>query len=152
MSAQQVTDSLYQEIVNKSADFYLVNYANPDMIGHTGNLQAGIETIQFLDQLLPKIIMPILQQSGYVIITADHGNIERMIDPISNQQDKNHTLNLVPFMFIKDPNIFKMRTTRRLIYDPTHYKKSGILADVGISVLKLLNIQPRYNMLGQSII
>lgn len=102
MSAPQITDAVIASLQNKPADFYLINYANADMVGHSGNVQATIKAIECLDRELGKLYKAIVQQcNGTLYITADHGNAEQMIDTKTHQPHTRHTTNPVPFIEIK---------------------------------------------------
>ena len=97
MSATQITESIINAINKKTYKIIIVNYANPDMIGHTGNLNATIQSIEFIDQCLKKLFQTIQREAGYFIVTADHGNAELMIDKYG-KPCKSHSTNLIPFI------------------------------------------------------
>ncbi|HNZ66292.1 MAG: 2,3-bisphosphoglycerate-independent phosphoglycerate mutase [Planctomycetes bacterium] len=99
MRAQEVTDKLLQAIQSKKYKFLRVNYANGDMVGHTGNIQACIKAMETIDNLLPTIVEEVKKQEGIVIITADHGNVEEKIDK-KGKPKTSHTLNPVPFFIL----------------------------------------------------
>lgn len=98
MSAELVTNTLVEKIKKNEADFYLVNFANPDMVGHSGNLKATEQAVGFVDKMLAKLLNEISNQNGNIFITADHGNAEQMVNPSSGQPDTEHTTNPVPFI------------------------------------------------------
>lgn len=141
MSTPGITNSLAQHIQTGDYDFILVNYANPDMVGHTGDLKAGIAACESVDQALGKLVPIILQSDGAAIIIADHGNVEEMIDLETGQVDTKHSTNPVPFIFIANQ-------TQQL---PNHLPQ-GILADVAPTILKLLKIAKPQAMMGKSLL
>ena len=157
MSAEKVFRELLARIFLWQYDFYLVNFANPDMIGHTGNLEAGIKAVELVDKLVGRLVVEFTKRGGHVLITADHGNIEYMINQVYNKPDKAHTFNYVPFIYTKNPKIFddslcETKMLRRLVLDPDNYIIHGVLADVGATVLKLLDIAKDPSMVGKSLI
>jgi 2,3-bisphosphoglycerate-independent phosphoglycerate mutase len=102
MSAAAITDAVLNSLKTDPADFYLINYANPDMVGHSGNLPATIKAIEFLDKELYKLYKQIITtMDGTIYITADHGNAEEMIDLKTGQPRTAHTTNKVPFIMIE---------------------------------------------------
>lgn len=102
MSARKITDMILHSLKNAPKDFYLINYANADMVGHSGNFTATVKAVECLDHELQKLYEQIvLQMNGTLIITADHGNAEEMFDIASGQPKTSHTTNPVPFIFIQ---------------------------------------------------
>ena len=102
MSAQQITDAVIKSLETTPCDFYLINYANADMVGHSGNLQATVKAIEFLDHELERLYKIIIDQlDGTMYITADNGNAEEMFDEATGQPKTSHTTNPVPFIMIK---------------------------------------------------
>ncbi|WP_406671966.1 2,3-bisphosphoglycerate-independent phosphoglycerate mutase, partial [Natronospira sp.] len=100
MSAPEVTDKLVAAIESGQYDFIISNYANADMVGHTGNLQAAIQAIETLDQCLGRLHKAIRAAGGEMLITADHGNAEKMADAETGQAHTAHTTNLVPLVYV----------------------------------------------------
>nr|YP_009391593.1 phosphoglycerate mutase [Laurenciella marilzae]ARW59737.1 phosphoglycerate mutase [Laurenciella marilzae] len=140
MSAQQITDSLINAIDKNVYHLIVVNYANPDMIGHTGNLEATIQAIEIVDKCIKKLMKKI-EETGYsLIITADHGNADYMIDK-NNQICKSHSTNPVPFILINNEN-----DNNYLL------RQKGNLADIAPTILDLLNITIPKEMNGKSLI
>ncbi|MBU1120237.1 2,3-bisphosphoglycerate-independent phosphoglycerate mutase [Patescibacteria group bacterium] len=139
MSAIQLLNVLSKSIAGKSYDFTLVNFANADMVGHTGVLDAGIKAVQTVDYCVHQLVNQFLSQGGAVIITADHGNAEEMINLENGQIDTEHSLNPVPCI-IAGTNI----TNRFLPY--------GALKDVAPTVLDIMGITKPSEMNGQSLI
>jgi 2,3-bisphosphoglycerate-independent phosphoglycerate mutase len=138
MSAFEVTDELVQRIRSKIYDLIVLNYANGDMVGHTGILEAAIKACEALDQCLEKVVTALLQVGGGALITSDHGNAEQMYDPATHGPHTAHTLNLVPFLAVTNPLVGKLQ--------------EGILADVAPTILKLWGWPQPKEMTGKSLI
>ncbi len=133
MSANEVTDALIKELGN--FDLVILNFANGDMVGHTGNLDAAIKAVETVDKCLERIYNKIEQINGTMVITADHGNCEEMIDETGNPMTA-HTTSLVPFIITKDG----------LKLHP------GKLGDIAPTLLELLNLEKPIEMTGESLI
>lgn len=99
MKAKEITELLLNALKSKEYQFLRVNYANGDMVGHTGNIESCVQAVKYLDDVLPKVIEEVKKQDGIVIITADHGNVEEKIDK-KGKVKTSHTLNPVPFFII----------------------------------------------------
>nr|ARW60554.1 phosphoglycerate mutase [Polysiphonia sp.] len=140
MSAYQITDSIINAIDKNIYQLIIVNYANPDMVGHTGNLKATINAVEVVDKCIEKLLNKVKKINGILIITADHGNADYMIN-IDNQPCKSHSTNPVPFMII-DHN----QNT------PYILKSKGNLADVAPTILDMLDIDTPEEMNGESLI
>jgi 2,3-bisphosphoglycerate-independent phosphoglycerate mutase len=139
MSAKEITKKVLTNLKQNKFNFYCINFANPDMVGHTGNLAAGIEAVNCIDQQLKKIVPAVLKKNGTVIITADHGNVEEMINLKTGEVDTEHSINPVPFLLI-NKKIKKINSKHKI---------SGALCDIAPTVLKLYNINPPKEMKGQ---
>ncbi|MCG8542982.1 MAG: 2,3-bisphosphoglycerate-independent phosphoglycerate mutase [Alphaproteobacteria bacterium] len=139
MSAYEVTDKLVEAIESGKYDFILVNFANTDMVGHTGDLQAAIKAVEAVDQCLGRLETAVKAAGGSMLITADHGNAELMRDAGSGQPHTAHTRNLVPFVLVDS------HPRGCLLED-------GRLADVAPTVLDLLDLRQPSEMTGQSLI
>ena len=139
MSAREITDKLLECINHKTHDVIICNFANADMVGHTGDLQASIVAVETLDQCLGKIINTLQAVGGEALITADHGNVEYMFNPKTQQPHTAHTHNQVPFVYIGN---------RKAICST----RNGSLKDIAPTLLALLNIAPPAEMTGQSLI
>lgn len=140
MSAHQLTDSIIRAIKTREYEFIVINYANPDMVGHTGNLKATIEAISVIDQCISKLIPEINSVNGTLIITADHGNADYMIDN-NNKPCTSHSTNPVPFILITDE-----------ISNQLSLRSYGSLADIAPTILELLNLKIPHDMNGKSLI
>ena len=139
MSAAEVTDALVEAIASQRFDFILVNYANPDMVGHSGKLEATIRAVEFVDRCLGRIDEAIERAGGAFVITADHGNAERMREPRANQPHTAHTTDVVPILLVRPSG-----TTPTL--------RDGRLADVAPTVLALLGLPQPQAMTGESLL
>lgn len=139
MSAVGVTDRLLDALARESYDFVLVNYANPDMVGHTGVLPAAIEAVEVVDRCLDRICGAVLAQNGTLLITADHGNVEQMIDPETGGPHTAHTTNPVPVWWIST------RPDKGTLED-------GGLADVAPTLCRLLGLEVPPEMTGRRLI
>ncbi|MGB3314245.1 MAG: 2,3-bisphosphoglycerate-independent phosphoglycerate mutase [Albidovulum sp.] len=137
MSAGEVSDT-FVEAIGKGYDLIVVNYANPDMVGHTGNLSAAIRAVEEVDRGLGRAVAALEQAGGAMIVTADHGNCEMMIDPETGGPHTAHTTNPVPVILVGGPEGTELR--------------SGRLADLAPTLLDLLGLTPPEEMTGRSLI
>ena len=142
MSANEITDKLLQEISpDYHYSFVLVNFANPDMVGHTGNIAPAVKACEVVDTCLGKIANFILAYGGTLLITADHGNVEEMIKLQTGQIDTEHSTNPVPFIAVSKEFLGKCQNLQ-----------AGILADVAPTVLSLLSIPQPTQMTGRNLL
>ena len=139
MSAFKVTDKILRAIEEGETDVFIVNFANPDMVGHTGNLQKTIEAVQYVDTCLGWITKGLRTAKGRCLITADHGNCEQMIDPTTGEPHTAHTSNPVPFHLI-DPDSVGVKL-----------RPDGALEDVAPTILGLLGIDQPSDMTGRDL-
>nr|YP_009314063.1 Phosphoglycerate mutase [Izziella formosana]SCW22317.1 Phosphoglycerate mutase [Izziella formosana] len=146
MSASQVTQSVISAITKNIYSLIVINYANPDMVGHTGNLESTITAIESVDSEIQKILDTIGEAGGTMIITADHGNAEYMIDE-RNLSCKAHTTNLVPFILIDQAN-----SVTQEIHKHVRLRQNGSLADIAPTIIDLLKINKPQEMTGTSLI
>jgi len=142
MSAIEITDHVCDRLLQKIYDVYIINFANADMVAHTGDITATIKAIETLDACLKKICNEVLPLGGAVIITADHGNAESMYDSATQSINAEHTTNPVPFIIVSD--MFKNRLNLKL---PT-----GILSDVAPTALSLLSVDTPGSMTGRNLL
>ena len=142
MSAFAIADYVVQRIRESAYDFYLVNFANPDMVAHTGSLSATVKAIEIVDTCLGSIVSAALTSGGAVVITADHGNAEVMINPQTGKVDTEHSTNPVPVVFI----------AKQLESWPNKTLMSGILGDVAPTILTLLGITKPSSMTGRNLL
>jgi len=147
----EITTRLFQAFDENIYDFILVNYASPDLIGHTGNMKAGIECAKIIDKEIAKIIKKSQESNYTVIITADHGNLERMMNPLTGEIETEHDASLVPFYLVDKRWKF---STPRSIKEILEIEKwaGGMLADVSPTILELFGMPIPPEMTGQSLI
>lgn len=142
MSSYKLTNIILRKLRNKEYEFITVNFPNPDMIGHTGNMKAAIKALEVCNKSVNRIYKEIKKQKGTMIVTADHGNIENMFNPKIDEVDTDHTTNPVPFI-IANKDFDK---------DSLNLRKKGILADIAPTVLHLLDIKKPKEMTGKTLI
>lgn len=141
MSAEEVTDQFLKRFKTNLYPFICLNFANPDMVGHTGVIRAGIRACEFTDFYLGKIVSEVLSQDGTIIVTADHGNIEEMINLVTGQIDTEHSSNSVPFIILNNALRGRGETL------PT-----GILSDIAPTILGLAKISVPSEMIGRNLL
>ncbi len=140
MSAFEVTDTVIGKIKSKIYDVIILNYANPDMVGHTGHLDAAIEAVEAVDKCMGRVVEELIVNGGLALITADHGNAEEMINPVDKKVITAHSLSMVPFV-ICDSKI-KLKD----------YDDNFKLSDIAPTVLELLEIEKPGEMTGVSLL
>jgi 2,3-bisphosphoglycerate-independent phosphoglycerate mutase len=147
MSAAELNEALIERITNSPFNFFVANFANPDVVGHTGNLQAGIHAVQFLDRCLQQLIDACLSVDCALIITADHGNIEQMINLKTGDIDKDHTTNPVPCLIIANEFRFSKPKNRDYL-SLSARTPEGIVSDIAPTVLDLFGLPKPPQMTG----
>lgn len=150
MSAVEITERLLRELNTGHYDFAVVNFANADMVGHSGNIEATVQAIEVLDQSLGQIVTDVTGIDGVVAITADHGNAEDKIDPQTGRLNKEHTANPVPFLLIG--NQWRSRPGLTAGRDLSTLPASGVLADVAPTILELMRLPKPQDMTGRSLV
>jgi len=148
MSAKEITQKVISAINQEKYDFILINFANPDIVGHTANVKAIISAIETLDTLLSQIVEAVLKKNGIVIITADHGNAEEVINLLTGEIDKEHSTNPVPFILVGKE--WEKKEKEKL--DLHLITPVGVLADVAPTILKLMGIPQPKEMNGNPLI
>jgi len=143
MSAAELTDRLVAAIGSKKFDLIVVNYANCDMVGHTGDLRAAIVAVETVDTCLGRVAAAVEAEGGALLITADHGNCECMRDPVSGQPFTAHTLNPVPVYLVGGAKPGQ---------NAPHLLADGKLADVAPTLLALMGLAPPPEMTGHSLL
>lgn len=146
MSAFEVTEELMDEIKADKHHFYLLNYANPDMVAHTGNLTASIEAVKAVDENLKNLITLVLKKNGVAIVTADHGNIEELANRITGAVDKEHSTYPVPLILVDGQ--LRNSTPSTSIFDLYAKPVTGVLADIAPTVLGYLGLPLGEEMTG----
>lgn len=139
MSAPEVTKSLLEELRKKVYDVIILNFANPDMVGHTGVFEATVKAVEAVDRCLGEIEAELHSMGGTLLVTADHGNAEEKVDPETNLPLTAHSTNLVPFIMVSDK--FKGHALRG----------GGALYDVAPTILEILQIPQPKEMTGTSL-
>ena len=137
MSAYEVTKKVVEAVESNKYDTIILNYANPDMVGHTGNLEATIKAIEAIDECVQKVVDAVEGKNGMILMTADHGNAEQMIDYKTGEPHTAHTTNPVPLVLIGAEGI-KL--------------KEGKLADLAPTMLELMELPKPEEMTGESLI
>ncbi|MCL6282747.1 2,3-bisphosphoglycerate-independent phosphoglycerate mutase [Ruegeria sp. 2012CJ41-6] len=137
MSAGEVTDKLV-EAIEAGYDLIVTNFANPDMVGHTGDLDAAIKACEAVDQGLARVVAALNKAGGAMIVTADHGNCEMMVDPVTGGPHTAHTLNPVPVVLVGGPDGARLR--------------DGRLSDLAPTLLELMDLPKPEEMTGESLL
>jgi 2,3-bisphosphoglycerate-independent phosphoglycerate mutase len=138
MSAPEVTDRIVEAIEQQRYDVIIVNYANGDMVGHTGVFDAAVEAVECLDACVGRIVAALDKVGGEALITADHGNVEQMEDVMTGQAHTAHTCEPVPFIYVGKR--------------PARIREGGVLADVAPTMLSLLGLPVPAEMTGRTIV
>ena len=141
MSAPEMTDKLVEAIKSKKYNAIICNYANGDMVGHTGNIDAAIKAVETLDTCVGRVVAAAQRVGAEVIITADHGNAEQMFDGDNNQAHTQHTTNLVPFIYVG-----RKATIARL------GASTGALSDLAPTLLAMMGVPQPAEMTGKSLV
>ena len=137
MSAFKITERLIEAMQKESPDFILVNFANPDMLGHTGNREAARKGIEFVDECLGRVAKTAKDLNYTLIVTADHGNAEEMINLVTHEIETTHTTNPVPFIIVDEKKY--------------HLKKGGALGNVSPTIIDLFGIEKPKEMIDSLI-
>jgi 2,3-bisphosphoglycerate-independent phosphoglycerate mutase len=140
MSAAGVTDGLLEALRSREFELLVCNYANPDMVGHTGVLAAAVQAVETVDGLLGKVVAACAESETSLIVTADHGNCEQMWDPASNSPHTSHTTNPVGIVLIEAPGA---KSAKGL--------ENGALADVAPTILGVLGLSRPPEMTGRDL-
>ncbi len=137
MSAFEVTDELVKAIKSGEYDVLVCNYANGDMVGHTGIFEAAVKAVEALDICIGRLYEAVREVGGEMLITADHGNVEQMSDPATGQAHTAHTCELVPFVYVGRPATIA---------------EGGVLSDVAPTLLSLMNLPLPPQMTGRNLV
>ena len=138
MSAAAVTDKLESAIRGGNYDVIICNFANGDMVGHTGKMQAAITAVQTLDHCLGRLADAVDETGGQMLVTADHGNVEQMLDESTGQQHTAHTHNAVPLVYLGQQDVA--------------FAEGGTLSDVAPTLLDLMHLEKPAEMTGHSLV
>ncbi len=151
MSAEELTTTLVDKIINAHHALYVANYANGDMVGHTGDLHAAIAAVQYIEQMLQRVMDAVLRADGVLIITGDHGNVEQMIDTRTGDVNKDHSTNPVPFILVSKE--FKLAKPKEGGYlSLAAQVPSGVISDIAPTILDLLGIEKPKEMTSVSLL
>lgn len=142
MSAGEVTQNFIEAIRSRKFDGIIVNYANTDMVGHTGNLKAAVRAVEYIDECLDQVMAELFKVNGTAFIFADHGNVEQMVNPVTGEPDTEHTRNPVPFIVAN--NQFNTTSFR--------LRSDGALCNIAPTVCQLMQIKYDQNSKSQSLI
>lgn len=139
MSAIELKDEIIRQIENDKYDVMIINFANPDMVGHTGDFAATVQALEVVDKCLGEIVNIIIKIGGVAVITADHGNAEAMVDEITSLPITSHTNNKVPFIIVDNNRKYNLR-------------EDGILSDIAPTLLEIMKLEIPKEMTGKSLI
>ena len=139
MSAYEVCDKLVDAIKSQEYDVIIINFANPDMVGHTGVEKAAIKAIEAVDECVGKAVDAIKEVNGQMFICADHGNAEQLIDDVTGEPFTAHTTNPVPFILVNADPVYQLR-------------EDGCLADIAPTLIELMGLQQPKEMTGKSLL
>jgi 2,3-bisphosphoglycerate-independent phosphoglycerate mutase len=137
MSSVEVTDALVEAIEGGEFDLIVCNYANPDMVGHTGDFAAAVQAIEAIDRALGRIIQAVNSRQGELLLTADHGNADQMRDPESGQPHTAHSSNPVPLIYMGRAG---------------ELAQGGALCDIAPTLLTILGLEQPQEMTGRSLL
>ncbi len=151
MSAREITDRACTELKTAKYDFIVINYANADMVGHTGKLQPTIEAVEVLDECLGKLVDMVREVNGVLLLTADHGNAEDKVNLQTGFIQKEHTTNPVPVVLVGEP-FRRSENPTSLARDLSMETPRGLLSDVAPTVLELMGIPQPPEMTGKSLL
>ncbi len=140
MSAYEVAEKAIEAINSRKYDVMILNFANCDMVGHTGVMEAAEKAVKVVDECVGKVVEAILQNGGRAFVTADHGNADQMVDPVTNEPFTAHTTNPVPFIAVAPELIGKS------------LRQGGRLADIAPTMLDSMSIAVPKEMAGESLI
>ena len=138
MSAYEVADKAVEAINSEEFDAIILNFANPDMVGHTGSIEAACKALEAIDECVQKVVKAINEHNGVLLITADHGNCEQMVDYTTGEPHTAHTTNPVPLAIIGLPHTKKLN--------------EGCLADLAPTMLDIMGLEKPEEMTGKSLI
>ena len=140
MSAAGIADAVVKAVNDTAFDVIIVNFANADMVGHSGKLEPTVRAVETVDRELGRVYKAVKQRGGALLVTADHGNAEMLIDPVTGGPHTAHTTNPVPFILITDaPN------------GTVNLRPEGSLRDISPTILSLLNLDKPKEMTGGSL-
>ncbi|MFZ2299589.1 MAG: 2,3-bisphosphoglycerate-independent phosphoglycerate mutase [Candidatus Moraniibacteriota bacterium] len=149
MSSPKITETLIATLEKNEYDFILVNYANPDMVGHTGNEEASIKAVEATDKSLSILIPAVLKIGGAMIVTSDHGNVEELKRVTTGEIDTEHSTNPIPLWYIT-PDNHREKAAAQMVREQNEV--NGLLSDVAPTILDIMGIQKPPEMNGTSLL
>jgi 2,3-bisphosphoglycerate-independent phosphoglycerate mutase len=149
MCAPKITEKAIGLIETNKYDFILINYANPDMVGHTGNEQASIKAVEATDKSLSILIPAVLKVGGSLFITSDHGNVENVKNLATGEIDTEHSTNPIPFWFVTSTN-HREKTAESMVREENQIE--GLLSDIAPTILDMMSIPKPPEMNGESLL
>ncbi len=153
MGAYEITDRLIKEMKKGKYGFIVVNFANPDMVAHTGNIQATLKAIEVVDECVGQIVDATLQFDGIAFITSDHGNAEELLNVQTGVMDKEHSVNPVPFIAVsKDLEGVTPFKDMIMAHDLSLLQPAGVLSDVTVTILEKMHLPKPPEMTGQPLL
>ena len=151
MMASEITQRLMTAIEEQNYDFILANYANADIVAHTGNYEAAIQAVKIIDEQIEKIMATAFEQNAIIIITSDHGNVEVMFDSKTSAVETKHDASPVPFYLVAKQ--FKLPQSKsQMEILKSERTSAGVLADIAPTILELMQIPKPKEMTGQSLL
>jgi 2,3-bisphosphoglycerate-independent phosphoglycerate mutase len=149
MSSPKITETVIEALAKNEYDFILVNYANPDMVAHTGNEEASIKAVEATDKSLSILVPAILKVGGAIVMTSDHGNVEELKKTSTGEMDTEHSTNPIPLWFIT-PDNHREKTAETMMREQNEV--NGLLSDVAPTILEVMNIEKPTEMNGSSLL
>lgn len=149
MSSPKITETVIATLKENKYDFILVNYANPDMVAHTGNEEASIKAVEATDKSLSILVPAILKAGGAMVITSDHGNVEELKRASTGEMDTEHSTNPIPLWYIT-PDNHREKTAEVMMREQNEV--NGLLSDVAPTVLDIMGIKKPVEMNGNSLL
>jgi len=146
MSAKEITQKAIFALEKNKYDFILINYANPDIVGHTGDEKATIKAVEIIDACLSQLIPEVIKRNGCLLITADHGNAEEVKSAHTGEVDTEHSVNPVPLWFIAPDNHSEVPNKKESA------EPDGLLSDIAPTVLDIFGLKKPDEMTGESLL
>jgi len=152
MSAYKTTDKMVEAIKQGKHEFLVINFANPDMVGHTGNLEAAIKGVEAVDDNIKRITEAAVKKGGIVFITSDHGNAESMVNIQTQEKNKEHTIYPVPFIVSSKVHKDQQIEPAESLVNLNRFNPRGVLTDVAPTILEYVGLEPSDEMTGTNLL
>jgi 2,3-bisphosphoglycerate-independent phosphoglycerate mutase len=149
MQTPEIANRVVSAITDRGFDFIIANLANTDLVAHTGNFDAAVEAVRVADEALGRIVRAGLEHGTTVLVTADHGHIERLVDPLTGRPEATHSTSLVP-CYVADVRFASQKSLREA--EGAEREAVGILSDIAPTILDILGIQKPAEMTGESLL